>query len=363
MHDAVPPSRPSPRFAPSAGAQAIAPPDLAMLDDAPVLQAGQRFLAADVGGTHARLGVVRMTAQGRIAVDDFHQYACGGYPSLAAILRDFVGRSGVGADHAVVAIAGRLDGDVLVNSNLPWPVALAQTRREAGLGRLVLMNDFEAVACAMPFIEPEAMTRVCGPQRAAPGPAVVLGPGTGLGAAVRLPGPPAQVLASEAGHAALAVGNARELALLRQLLQRWPHVDSERVLSGPGLVNTYRALCELDGVTAVLDSPAGISAAAQAGADERAAETLEIFCGLLGSLAGDLAMTFGATQIYLAGGIPAQIKPQLLRGTFAARFANKGVLAPVLAQVPVWLVEHGQLGLVGAAAWYHQQQEHSDGAH
>ncbi|MFP3325586.1 glucokinase, partial [Planococcus sp. SIMBA_160] len=89
--------------------------------------------------------------------------------------------------------------DALVNANLPWPMSVAHTRREAGIGQLVLLNDFEAVACAMPFIDPAAMTRVCGPDRIGAGPALVLGPGTGLGAAVRLPGPPPQVLASEAG--------------------------------------------------------------------------------------------------------------------------------------------------------------------
>ena len=120
---------------------------------------GDAFIAADVGGTHARIGQVRMGDGGRIEVLDFHQYACAGWPSLAAILRDFAGRSGRGAAHVVVAIAGRLDGDALVNANLPWPVSVAHTRREAGIGQLVLLNDFEAVACAMPFIDPAAMTR------------------------------------------------------------------------------------------------------------------------------------------------------------------------------------------------------------
>jgi glucokinase len=354
MHDAVPPPRPI---------ASVPPLEADPREDVTALRPGQRFIAADVGGTHARLGVVHMTAGGRVAIEAFHQYACAGHPSLAAILRDFIARSEASAAHAVVAIAGRLDGDVLVNANLPWPVAVSQTRREAGLGTLALMNDFEAVACAMPYLEPQAMHRVCGPERAAPGAAVVLGPGTGLGAALRLPGPPSQVLASEAGHAALAVGTPRELAVLEKLLHRWPHVDNERVLSGPGLLNTYQALCELDGVPATLAGPAEISAAAHDAADPQAIETLRIFCGLLGSLAGDLALTFGATAVYLAGGIPAQIKPQLLDGTFAARFANKGVLAPVLAHVPVWLVDHGQLGLVGAAAWYQQRHRPSHGAH
>jgi len=132
-------------------------------------------------------------------------------------------------------------------------------------------------------------------------------------------------------------------------------VDNERVLSGPGLVNTYTALCELDGVAPRLDSPESIAAAAQAGSDVQALESLRLFCSLLGSLAGDLAVTFGADAVYLAGGIPAQIRPFLLESDFAARFRNKGVLGEVLARVPVWLVDHGQLGLVGAAAWYYER--------
>ena len=147
--------------------------------DGSAMTPGDAFIAADVGGTHARIGQVRMGDGGRIEVLDFHQYAGAGWPSLAAILRDFAGRSGRGAAHVVVAIAGRLDGDALVNANLPWPVSVAHTRREAGIGQLVLLNDFEAVACAMPFIDPAAMTRVCGPDRIGAGPALVLGPGTG----------------------------------------------------------------------------------------------------------------------------------------------------------------------------------------
>jgi glucokinase len=164
------------------------------------------------------------------------------------------------------------------------------------------------------------------------------------------------VLASEAGHASLAAGNERELDLVRHLLKRWSHVDNERVLSGPGLINTYRALCEIDGRVPELDSPVMITAAASERTDGHAVEAVTMFCALLGSLAGDLAVTFGADSIYLAGGIPAQIGDLLLESEFAPRFLNKGVLGEVLAKVPVWLVDHGQLGLVGAAAWYFERQ-------
>lgn len=310
------------------------------------------LIAADVGGTHARVGHVRVGDDGSLSVVRYRQYACAQAPSLAAMLRDFAEEEPLASEHAVVAIAGHLDGDRLVNSNLPWPVSLERTRVEAGRRRLVLINDFEAVAYAVPRTDPARMQLVCGDDAATAGPALVLGPGTGFGAALYVPGAPARVLPSEAGHAALAAGTPRELDLLRQLLQRWPHVDNERVLSGPGLVHTYQALCALDGVAPALDTPAAITAAAQRGDDAQALETLSIFCAMLGSLTGDLAVTFGAESVYLAGGIPAQIAPFLLRSDFAARFRNKGVFADLMARTPVRLVEHGQLGLLGAAACY-----------
>lgn len=317
------------------------------------------FIAADVGGTHARIALMRA------GIDDdaatmlhYRQYVCAEHASLSSIVRDFI--DGVGADgveHAAIAIAGVLHGDELVNTNLPWRVSLSQMRRDLSLSELVLINDFEAMARATPYIDPAGATLLAGAALARPpGPTLVIGPGTGLGAALWMPpssrGARASVLATEIGHAALAPGNERELEILRRLLQRWPHVDNERVLSGPGLLNTYRCLCEIDGVAPQLSNPADIALAAQRGDDAQALEALQVFCAMLGSLVGDLVLTFGAQAVYLAGGIPAHIKPFLLQSDFVARYLNKGVLGSVLAQVPVWLIEHGRFGLIGAAAWY-----------
>lgn len=318
------------------------------------------LIAADVGGTHARLArAVAESAGHRIEVLDPHCYACADYPSLAAILKDYAGRTGLGRGaRAAVAIAGVPEGDGLLHANLPWAVSVPATREAAGLGALALVNDFEATAWAIPTIDPSDAPLIAGPDGVAPGagPVLLVGPGTGLGAAVHLPGPPARVIATEAGHAALAAGNGRELAVLGRLLQRWSHVDNERVLSGPGLVNLYAALCALDRVLPRLDSPAAIVAAAAAATveDPQALEALQMFCALLGSMVGDLALTFGAREVYLAGGISARILPFLQTGGFAARFRNKGVMGRMLERVPVRVVEHGQLGLLGAALWYRQ---------
>lgn len=312
----------------------------------------RRLIAADVGGTHARLALID-GAGDRVALACYARYACADFPSLAALIKQYVDGLGTTASiDAAVAIAGVLDGDRLINTNLPWPVSSSQTRREAGLSRLHLINDFEALAYAAPAIDEIDTRLLCGPARPTlAGPIVLIGPGTGLGAALCFRGPPLTVLPTEAGHAALAVGTPRELAVLAALMRRWPHVDVERALSGPGLVNLYLAIAELERADAHHASPAAIVAAARDG-DAVAGEALAMFCALLGSFAGDLATTFGASEVYVAGGVAEHIGDDLATGAFAARFLNKGVLRERLARVTVRLVDHGSLGVAGAARWH-----------
>ncbi|HEX7801627.1 MAG TPA: glucokinase [Pseudoxanthomonas sp.] len=313
------------------------------------------LIVADVGGTYARVALVRVARGQAPEILDFHRHACAEYPSLAAILRDFADRQGASgwSRRAVVAIAGLLDGDTLVNSNLPWPVSLESTRLTAELEGLTLINDFEAVAHAMPYLDPSTLSALSGDAaHSFQWPALVLGPGTGLGAALRFEGGARPVLASEVGHSALSAGNALELEILRLLMARWPHVDNERVLSGSGLMNLYPCLCEIRGVAPRWSTTEQLIAAARTGEDALAVECIEVFCGWLGSLAGDLAIAFGAKSVYLAGGISGHIDGFLRRGAFQARYVNKGVLSDVLRHTPVWRVDHGRLGVIGAAAWY-----------
>ncbi len=313
--------------------------------------ARRRRLVADVGGTFARLAWADGT-DGQPVAEGLQRFPCADYSSLAAIVRAFAGQQPLAEVEAVVAIAGVVQGDTLVNANLPWPVSIELTRRAAGLAALHLINDFEAVALAVPYLQAERLQPLVG---AAPHrfewPALVLGPGTGLGAALRMQGGERPVLASEVGHAALAAGNEQELDVLRLLLRRWPHVDNERVLSGMGLLNLYQCLCELAGTAPQFRTTESLLAAANAHQDALAVETVQVFCGWLGSYVGDLAIAFGARAVYLTGGIPGHITGFLHDGRFAQRFFNKGVLSPVLATVPVWRVDGGELGVLGAVVW------------
>ena len=320
---------------------------------------GARLIAADVGGTYARLGLVGVDADGGIRVLFHRRYPCAGFSGLAAILRRFreecdAEQTGAFPSACVVAIAGVLQGDQLLNSNLPWPVSLSDTRREAGIEHLHLINDFEALAWALPQI-PGADLQVLGPGdgHGLRLPVLLVGPGTGLGAALVIDqGGRVGVQPSEAGHAALAANTPLELDVVRLLHSRFGHVDNERVLSGPGLINLYHALCELRGVQPRWHAPAELVDAADAGSDLLAAECTALFCRWLGSFAGDLAITFRAGSVCLAGGLAGHLGHYLRQGGFMQRFLDKGVLSDTLRDVPVYTVEHGQLGIIGAAAWH-----------
>lgn len=315
------------------------------------------LIAADVGGTHARVALIdpeRRSADD-VAILHYRKYACAEFTSLAAIIGQF--RASVGAKavgHIALAIAGTLVGDAVVNQNLPWPVSVSELKRALGVGELAVVNDFEAVAHAIAHVDANDAALLSGPSQAPHGPVLVVGPGTGLGAALTIPSSPhAFVLATEAGHATLAPSTDLEIEIVRELRRSSPRVQIERVVSGTGLMNLYRAIAALRGNAVALSSPAEITAAATSGDDAVARETTDVFCGWLGAVLGDLALIYGASGgIYLAGGVLPQMKPLLVASGFVERFLDKGALRPVLERVPVRLVEHAQLGVIGAASWY-----------
>lgn len=318
------------------------------------------FIAADVGGTHARVALVRAGNGARPIVErpiveKFARYVCADYPNLAAVLRQFLDSlGGEKVREAAIACAGYCLDGTIINTNLPWTVSLGQIRSELHLDAVEFVNDFEAVAYATPHLEVADTVVLVRGRDQADAPVLIVGPGTGLGAAVRIPaGSGHVVLATEAGQAAFAPGSDREVDVLRILRRRASHVSIENLLSGPGLVNLHSALCELDGTQSTLASPAAITRAGLEAGDPAARRTLDTFCGLLGGVLGDLVLLYGAQGgVYLAGGILPQIKTYLLGSSFVERFLDKGQMRPVLERVCVRLIDQAQLGVLGAASWY-----------
>ncbi len=314
------------------------------------------FLAADVGGTHARIALVRgrRGAPRDIDVLAYRKFACAEFGGLAELLQTFVATAATApVRRCVIACAGEVIDGVVFNDNLAWRVDLHALREALGFDELALLNDFEALAYAVPGIDPADTHLLCGPAVPDEGPLLVVGPGTGLGAAVNLRGLPVPcVLATEAGQIDLAPGTALEREVLARLAGEGGYVPYEKVLSGPGLLTLYTTLSALRGSPPVLAAPEAVTTAALAGTDAVAVETLEVFCALLGGFVGNLAMLYRAKGgVYLAGGVLPGMRAFLARSRFTERFLDKGVMRNFLIRIPVRLIEHGRHGVLGAAHW------------
>ncbi|WP_343227428.1 glucokinase [Rhodanobacter sp. DHB23] len=328
-----------------------------MAIDHPDRQAGiptTPFLAADIGGTHARVALVRSAHHG-IETLAYRKFVCAEFTTLSALLRAFVDADAqVPLRHCVLACAGQLMGDEVVNDNLAWPIHLSQLREALALDDVAVLNDFEALGHALDGALAHEGRHLCGPRTRGVGPTLVIGPGTGLGAAVHVPGPAGGfVLTTEAGQMDYAPNSVRERAILAQLAPDGGYVEFERIVSGPGLLTAYQALCALQGETPEHATPQAVTLAAAAGNDARATEAVEVFCASLGSLVGNLALAFMATGgVYLAGGFLSSMFALLERSAFEERFLHGRSARALLAQVPVWVTEHGHHGVLGAARWY-----------
>lgn len=315
------------------------------------------FLAADIGGTHGRVALMRASHDEVREVETlaYRVFACAEFSMLSDLLQAFVDANvQVPVKYCVLACAGQIMGDEVVNDNLAWPIHLTQLRHALGLDEVAVLNDFEALAYALDGSLADGGRHLCGPATHSDGPTMVIGPGTGLGAAVHVPGPAGGfVLTTEAGQMDFAPNSVREREVLAHLAPNGGYVPFEHVVSGPGLLAIYATLCTLHGETPKLATPEAITTAAVACSDAQAIEAVEIFCASLGSFTGNLAMAFMATGgVYLAGGFLSSIFELLKRSAFEERFLHGRSARALLAQVPVWVTEHGHHGVQGAAQWY-----------
>ncbi|TYT23657.1 glucokinase [Luteimonas viscosa] len=315
------------------------------------------FVSADIGGTNARLAWVRPRPDGSIEVIGQRHYLCAAHSSLRAIVADFMGDAAA-PDALALAVAGIVDGDAVVSRNVPWPIDLADLRA-SGIAQVAAVNDFVAVAHAWQCMD-DADTLLLTPgvaMPAEPGTSLLLGPGTGLGGALRVTrSGRALVLPCEPQQVSLAPGNLRELAVLAHWMGEGAgHVGVGHAVSGPGLANLYRALCAIDGLAPRWTSSDEVVAAADAGTDAQAGEAVAMFCGMLGSVVGDLAMVTSATRVFVAGGVPSKVRRWLLDGAFAQRMVDKDVMRPMLERIPVRLIENPDVGVIGAASWFLQR--------
>lgn len=323
---------------------------------APANNGDDSFLAADIGGTHARVALMTRGGTGQpLHVSAYRLYHCADHPHLEDIVRSFCQELGAQPRKLVLACAGYVHAGSVINKNLAWPVLLQHLKERLALEHVWFLNDLQALAYAVGHGAAAGATVLKPPvgQEAHAGPVIVLGPGTGLGAAVWLPGQTPRVIATEAGHTQLAARVGREQQVLAHIAQPDSHVSYEMVLSGPGLHRIYTALCAIHDRYPSLHEPSAVTVAALEGRDAIAHEALTLFCGWLGSFAADLTMLYGATGgVYLAGGFLFQMIDFLRTSPLIERFLDKGVMRPFLQKLPIRVMDHGHHGVMGAAGWH-----------
>jgi glucokinase len=308
-------------------------------------------LIADIGGTNARFALIE-NGQPR----NEQVLACADYPDLIAATEQYLSSVGaIAGTHrplaAALAIAGPITGDIVRMTNHVWQFSAAQTRQRLGLRRLIILNDFTALAMAVRHL-PQGELRQIGGGRATPNmPMAVIGPGTGLGVSGLIPTNEHWIpLQGEGGHVTLSVMNEREMAVFTQLHQRFSHVSAERVLSGPGLVNLYDALCALEGVVPDVLAPRDVARRAKEASCRICLEAVSMFCALLGTMAGNLVLTLGAVGgVYIGGGVVPSLGALFTSSHFRDRFEDKGRYADYLAAVPTYVIHSALPAFTGLA--------------
>jgi glucokinase len=309
---------------------------------------GPRLLA-DIGATHARFalesapGVLR-----NVAV-----LLCDDYPGIVPLLNAYLAQTnGVRISHAAFALANPISGDFIRMTNRDWQFSTDEVRRTLGLTTLLIVNDFTALAMALPGFKPDDLLQIGAGKPEPHAVSGVLGPGTGLGVSGVIPTVDGFVtLGSEGGHVNFAPADEREFAILQYAWREWQHVSNERLISGPGMEIIYRALAERNGVDAAARNAADIVNAALELNDPLCLEVLECFAGMLGGAAANLAVTLGAFGgIFIGGGIVPRVAQWFATSPFRARFEAKGRFSDYLAQIPTYVIMTPNPALYGVAS-------------
>lgn len=309
-------------------------------------------LLADIGGTNARFALE--LAPGRF--EQVQVLGCGEHPTLADAVQAYLAMPAVAAAgrvrHAAVAIANPVDGDQVRMTNHHWQFSIEALRLELGFETLLVVNDFYALARSLPHLRDGDKVQVGGGTPRAGAPLGLLGAGTGLGVSGLVPfGASWTALSSEGGHVTFSPANELELAILQYAWREFEHVSAERFLSGSGVELIHRALSDVLGQPAANLSAPEISRRALAGECPLSNQVLDVFCGMLGTVAGNLAVTLGSQGgVYIGGGIVPRLGERFASSPFRGRFEQKGRFQSYLAAVPTYVITADYPAFLGVSA-------------
>ncbi len=310
-------------------------------------------LLGDVGGTNARFG---WQANAHSSIEHVLVLPCAAHETLEAAIRTYLEMKSLPMPRAgALGIANPITGDAIRMTNHHWSFSISEMQRSLGLQQLNVINDFTALALALPSIAKDNLVQVGGTVAQAYAPKALIGAGTGLGVSGLIPTDANDhwvAIAGEGGHVTLAAQTESEYRVIELIRQRYGHVSAERVLSGQGLVDLYFALRQLQKQQPVdVAGAAEITAWALQDKDPLALQSIEMFAGFLGSVTGDLALTLGARGgVYLGGGIVPRWLGWFETSQFRERFEAKGRFKAYLKDIPVWVINAAESpALLGAA--------------
>lgn len=310
----------------------------------------QSVLVADIGGTHARFALVEGHS---LQLAHVRVYLCAEFDSLMAVIRHYLKELGVLAVKAAgLAIAGLAQDDFVQFTNLPWRFSKAELKDDLHLEKLIILNDFEAIAHAMPYLKREEYVLLEDSDLKPVKSFLVAGPGSGFGVAINRVQPKIghQVFASEAGHMEFAASNEQEWYIHQWLARKFQRVSIERVLSGQGLCHIHEALFAYHDADYTPLKPEQIAEKAQHRECLIAIEAVAIFCRILGRVLGDFVLAFQCEQVCIAGGIMPKLRSMLDTQDFLRNMRDKGRFQTHLHDIPVAIVTASYPALIGAAA-------------
>lgn len=303
-------------------------------------------LIADIGATNARFALAD--------ADGIHEekiLACTDYPNITEAVEAYYGGINLGQKPkaGAFAMAGPVRGDWFEMTNHGWAFSIGDTQKKLNFTDLRVMNDFEAVAIAVPNMNRKFLTQFGGEKPQLEKTIGVIGPGTGLGVASLVWGGQGYIpVPCEGGHVTMPAVTQREFDLIKTLFKKYHHISAERVCSGKGLVNLYNAIGQLDGLNLPDMEPKEISEAALNGTCPVCREALDLMLVFLGRVAGNLALTLNAFGgIYIAGGIPAKLGDYFFKSGFRDAFEAKGRYTDYMKQIPVFLINHPFIAFEG----------------
>ena len=315
---------------------------------------GPRFVA-DVGGTNIRLALVE---NGRIS--KIEKYLCADFDSIADAILHFQNITINGTFAAAcIAIACPVNDDLVKMTNHTWAFSKTALKETLGLSSLFVINDFTAVAHSLPTLNHNQVIQIGSGRAKENGNIAVFGPGTGLGVEhLTYTSSGWQTLDGEGGHVDFAPTDDTDIIVWQYLQKRFGRASAEEVLSGRGIVNIYTALCLHNGLEHTLTTPSDVTKAGLDGSDNMALQAIEQFCKVMGSFAGNLALNLCTRGgIFIGGGVTSHLGEFFINSEFRKRFEAKGDFADYVKNIPTYIINEPDHGLLGALAFLTQQTQ------